>query len=48
MTETRRTKNIQVRVTDDEKKAIELRAEKAGLSVASYVRTTLLNSVHNK
>ena len=41
----RRTKNIQVRVTDDEKAAIEEQANKAGLSMASYVRTTLLNNV---
>lgn len=41
----KRTKNIQVRVTDDEKKAIEAKANEAGLSMASFVRTTLLNNV---
>lgn len=43
----RRTKNIQVRVTDDEKEAIEKEANRAGLSMASYVRTTLLNNVQS-
>lgn len=43
----RRTKNIQIRVTDNEKKSIEEQANKAGLSMASYVRTTLLNNVQS-
>ena len=43
----RRTKNIQVRVTDNEKKSIEEQADKAGLSMAAYVRTTLLNNVQS-
>lgn len=43
----RRTKNIQIRVTDNEKKSIEEQANKAGLSMAAYVRTTLLNNVQS-
>lgn len=43
----RRTKNIQIRVTNSEKKSIEEQANKAGLSMAAYVRTTLMNNVQS-
>lgn len=40
----RRTKMIQVRLTDDEKKELQERADLQRLTVAAYVRSELLGA----
>lgn len=40
----RRTKMVQVRLTDDEKKELQQRADQQRLTVAAYIRSELLGA----